>query len=206
MYSRTNKSFQNLAAFSKEVLVCCPYCGKRAMVISKFSKYYVPYPMLGDARSRFHCNNCYKPLNEKFWYGPILISPMNAKCGNCGGIFNDETRYTTKYQSKMKVKCKTCGIEKFYETKYELTYANSNQATDPYLGLPLWLQQPFEGHILWAYNFDHLHYLKEYVGAKLREAPSGGKHSLAWKLPNFIKVAKNRDRILKTIGRLEKKV
>ncbi len=106
----------------------------------------------------------------------------------------------------MKIKCNVCGEEKFYPTVYALTYADSNQATDPYFGLQLWLQIGYDNNILWAYNFDHLNYLKEYVGAKLREAVSGGKYSLARKLPNFIKIAKNRGGILKAINKLEKKI
>jgi|APEBP8051072266_1049373.scaffolds.fasta_scaffold03710_4 hypothetical protein len=204
--TRTDKSFKNLASFSKEILVCCPHCSKRASVISKFSQYYVPHPMREDTTSKFQCNNCYKPLDEKYWRGPIIISPAAAKCGHCGNKLKDEKRLVNKYQSKMKVKCSACGQDRYYETKYEFTYSNSNQATDPYLGLPLWLQVPIDTNILWAYNFEHLNYLKEYVAAKLRQAVEGGKHSLAWKLPNFIKIAKNRDKILRAIERLEKKV
>jgi DNA-directed RNA polymerase subunit RPC12/RpoP len=204
--TRTDKSFKNLASFSKEVLVSCPHCNKRAMVITKFSEYYVPFPMGDDRKSKFRCNNCYKQIDENIWYGPIVISPANRKCGNCGSDLKDEHRLVKKLPKQMKVKCKVCEVEKYYDTKHSLTYANSDQATDPYFGLPLWLQVPFDEHILWAYNFEHLTYLKEYVGAKLREAASGGKYSLAWKLPNFIKVAKNRDKILKAIGRLEKRI
>jgi len=64
---------------------------------------------------------------------------------------------------------------------------------------------PFDDNLLWAYNFGHLDYLKNYVGAKLREAASGGKYALAWKLPNFIRLAKNRARVLKALSRLEAK-
>jgi hypothetical protein len=85
-----------------------------------------------------------------------------------------------------------------------LTYANNKQATDPYFGLQLWLQFPIDDNILWAYNYDHLNYLKTYVAAKLREERVVTKYSMTQKLPNFIKLAKNRDRILKAIERLEK--
>jgi hypothetical protein len=204
--TRTDKSFKNLALFSKEVFVCCPHCDKRATVITEFSEYYVPFPMRSDTKTKFRCNNCYKPIDEKLWFGPIIISPANAKCGNCGNSFKDEQRVVNKLPRQMKVKCKVCETEKYYDAKYKLTYANNDQATDPYFGLPLWLKVPFDQYILWAYNFEHLTYLKEYVAAKLRETTRGGKHSLAWKLPNFIKIAKNRDRILKYIERLEKKL
>jgi len=200
--SRTDKSFKNLASFANEVVVECPHCKKHAVVFAEQGRYTVPYS--DRVKARFRCNNCYKPLDEKLWYGPITISPTNKNCGYCGSrLFFSKT--INKYQDKIEVKCTSCEQEKKYDINYTLTYANNKQATDPYFGLQLWLQIPFDDNILWAYNFDHLAYLKNYVGAKLREAPGGGKYSLIWRLPSFIKVAKNRDRILKAISRLENK-
>jgi DNA-directed RNA polymerase subunit RPC12/RpoP len=198
--SRTDKRFKNLASFANEILVECPHCSKRAVVHSESTQYTVPYST--SSKAKFRCNNCYKTLDEKLWYGPIIISPANANCGYCGSrlIFS---KTVNKCQDKIEVKCTGCEQEKKYDVHYTLTYANNKQATDPYFGLQLWLQIPFDTYVLWAYNFEHLDYLKKYVGAKLREAASGGKYSLAWKLPNFIKAAKNRDKILKAITRLE---
>ena len=138
--------------------------------------------------------------------GPIIIFPANGHCSKCGSDLMGKNRVVKKYQSKMKVRCEVCQHEQFYKTRFTEIQANDEQATDPYLGLPLWLQVPVGDNILWAYNYDHLELLKNYVSAKLREAQSGGKNSLIWKLPNFIRVAKNRDKILKAISRLEKKL
>ncbi|MDP4264571.1 MAG: hypothetical protein Q8941_18725 [Bacteroidota bacterium] len=201
--TRINKSFKNLASFSEEVLVDCPYCHKRAIVFAEHGQHTVPYP--NQFRAKFRCNNCYKSIDENFWYGPIIIAPANANCGYCGGRLKHSEK-VNKYQDKIEVKCQNCKQEKKYDVHYSLTYATNKQATDPYFGLQLWLQIPVDDNILWAYNFEHLEYLKNYVSAKLREAASGGKYSLAWKLPNFIKLAKNKGKILKAIGRLEKKV
>lgn len=201
--SRADKSFVNLASLSKEVFVCCPHCKKQAVVVSDFSKYYVPYPNPEKTLSKFQCSHCYKPLNEKSWHGSVIIFPATTVCGNCGSQLQNEERTVSKYQDTMKVTCNTCLQERLYETKYRLVYANSHQATDPNLGLPLWLQTTVDNHVFWAYNYEHLAYLKQYVSAKLREAPEGGKYSLVWKLPTFVKTAKNRGKILKAIKRLE---
>jgi len=200
--SRTDKSFKNLASFAEEVLVACPHCKKQATVFAKPGKYTVPYPFTFEAK--FRCDHCYQPIDEKLWYGPITISPINANCGFCGSSLAF-CKTVNKYQDKIEVSCTNCGQEKKYNVHYSLKYADDTQATDPYFGLQLWLQIPVNSNILWAYNAEHLAYLKNYVGAKLREAVSGGKYSLAWKLPNFIKVAKNREKILKAISRMESK-
>lgn len=104
----------------------------------------------------------------------------------------------------MKVRCAGCGHEQLYDTKYQLTYANDSQATDPFLGLQLWLQTPIDNNTLWAYNHEHLSFLKNYVSAKLREEAVVSKYALRQRLPNFIKLAKNRERVLKAIEKLEK--
>lgn len=200
--SRTDKSFKNLASFADEVLVACPHCNNRAIVYAEQGEYTVPFST--KSKAIFRCNNCYKALDENLWYGPITISPANSNCGYCGGILK-YSKTINKYQDKIEVKCQNCEQEKKYDVHYTLTYANNKQATDPYFGLQLWLQIPIGENILWAYNFEHLEYLRKYVSAKLREAVSGGKYSLAWKLPDFIKLSKNRTKILKAINRLQLK-
>lgn len=205
MANRTNKAFSNLASFSGNILVECPHCRKKAQVLANIKGAYV-FPYVHNPRRVFRCENCFQTLDPKSWYGPIIIFPAYGKCSKCGSGLMGKSRVVKKYQSKMKVRCEVCNDEQFYKTGYETIQANDEQATDPYFGLPLWLQIPVGDKILWAYNYDHLELLKNYVSAKLREAQSGGKYSLTWKLPNFIKVAKNRDKILKAISRLEKKL
>ncbi len=77
---------------------------------------------------------------------------------------------------------------------------------DWYFQLPLWLQISCCGKTLWAYNETHLDFLENYVKAKLRERTPNTNKSLASRLPNWIKSAKNRDEILKCIKRLRTKL
>lgn len=198
---RTDKSIKGLWSFSTEILVQCPYCNKRAVVLTELAEYNIPYP--SRTKSKFRCNNCYKPINENLWYGPIHILPKYQRCDYCGTTLQYAEK-VNKLKDKIELKCPTCNQEKKYDVSYSLTYANNKQATDPYFGLQLWLQIPVDDNILWAYNYNHLDYLKKYVSAKLREERVVTKHSMTQKLPNFIKLAKNRDRILKSIERLEK--
>ncbi len=77
-------------------------------------------------------------------------------------------------------------------------------AVDPVFGLPLWLQTPCCGHVLWAYNIEHLDFLAHYVAATLRErqGDKGNHHSIAVRLPRWIKSAKNRETILNAIAEM----
>jgi len=81
---------------------------------------------------------------------------------------------------------------------------------DLHFGAELWFQaECCGGHLLWALNLEHLDWLERYVGARLRErpsrspsAPTASASALARKLPAWLKGAKHRDEILRTIRRL----
>lgn len=77
---------------------------------------------------------------------------------------------------------------------------------DWFFRLPLWLEISCCGDKLWAYNLEHLETIEKYVSAKLRERTTKGRNSFLSKLPTWIKSAKNRDEILKAIGRLKEKI
>jgi len=80
-------------------------------------------------------------------------------------------------------------------------------AIDPLFGLPLWLQVPCCGEVLWAYNAAHLDFLAQYIQATLRERQGrmGNHHAIAVRLPRWLKLAKNRDALFQGIQRLKAK-
>lgn len=77
---------------------------------------------------------------------------------------------------------------------------------DWYFRLPLWLQISCGGETLWAYNEKHLEFIERYVAAKIRDRTPNTNKSLASRLPQWIKAAKNRDEVLRAIGRLKNKL
>jgi hypothetical protein len=77
------------------------------------------------------------------------------------------------------------------------------EGTDPLFGLDLWLRAPFRSHVLWAYNAEHLRFLREYVAADLRERVPTQNGSMASRLPKWIKSARHRGDLLSAITRLE---
>ncbi|RSS34585.1 TFIIB-type zinc ribbon-containing protein [Streptomyces sp. WAC08241] len=100
-----------------------------------------------------------------------------------------------------RLRCMGCG---FFKDR-EVDSAVVGSPVDPYFQQPVWLQTSCCGHVLWAYNVCHLDLLEAYVGAKLRErgelvpwAPA----SLVERLLTWLKVAKNRTEVLRTIKRL----
>jgi hypothetical protein len=78
---------------------------------------------------------------------------------------------------------------------------------DWYFRLPLWLQiECCGGETLWAYDKKHLNFIENYVAARLRERKPNVNKSLASRLPQWIKSAKNREEILRAIGKLKEKL
>lgn len=78
-----------------------------------------------------------------------------------------------------------------------------NRPKDPYFGIPLWLATDCLGHVLWAYNVEHLDLLEAYVSARLRERSTlTGPMSLVEQLPAWIKDGKHRSDVLSGIRRL----
>ena len=74
---------------------------------------------------------------------------------------------------------------------------------DPAFGLPLWYQDSVKGNNLWAYNVKHLTEIKKYVQSTLRERTTDKyKMTMVEKLPDFIKLAKNRKEVLKVINKM----
>ena len=140
-----------LARFAGRMLVVCPRCGGRALVI--------PRPGLSDPR----------------YFTELLFQPRRLACGGCGAVadWRPGTRGTG------------------------LVGAVLGGSEDPFFQRPLWLQTRCVGHILWAYNEEHVDELSAYVGARLRER--GGWQStmsMVPRLPAWMKRSDNRAEVL----------
>ncbi|MES9684307.1 hypothetical protein CN514_20380 [Bacillus sp. AFS001701] len=98
-------------------------------------------------------------------------------------------------KTKLKLVCQKCGI-----------VSGSNFFSSIGEEESLWLQTHCCGKTLWAYNEEHLDFLENYVSASLRERVPNINKSIASRLPNWIKSARNRDEVLKGINKLRKKL
>ncbi|MET8962027.1 hypothetical protein ACWEQ2_31995 [Streptomyces sp. NPDC004096] len=103
--------------------------------------------------------------------------------------------------------CRGCGLSRVWNGCVVTPSSGTAQpATDPYFGLPLWLQHETRHGWLWAYNLEHLDLIRRFVQASLRErAPwydTGQKMTLVARLPAWIKRARNRDEILRVVSRI----
>ncbi|MEV8066393.1 hypothetical protein AB0P32_09655 [Streptomyces sp. NPDC085995] len=103
--------------------------------------------------------------------------------------------------------CRGCGLSRVGSGRLvRRSPGTARPATDPYFGLPLWLQAETRHGWLWAYNLEHLDLIRRFVRAALRERASwydtGQRMTLVARLPAWVKRAKNRDEILRAVSRI----
>jgi hypothetical protein len=126
------------------------------------------------------------------------------RCGGCAKVALDIGRGDASegWRAPRKVVCPACSYYKVWDGDAIVT----GEGVDWYFRLPLWLQVPCCGEVLWAYNEYHLSFLEDYVGSSLRERHPNQNRALASRLPSWIKEAKNREAVLKCIHRLKAKL
>ncbi|QHT71216.1 hypothetical protein GXP67_33480 [Rhodocytophaga rosea] len=191
---RFTDTAQMLHDFSRHILVHCPKCERRAYVQTD----------AGTKKSELKCPECHYSEKEGNWYG-LMDLVVRQRCDACGKWIEERVRESKVKYTNLLITCAHCKQEKAYKPLREKVFTASHIPTDPVFGLRLWLQADFGDYVLWAYNKEHLQYLKEYIAARLREKNGISRRTLALKLPQFIKSAKNRDALLKLIAKLEQK-
>jgi hypothetical protein len=143
-----------------------------------------------------HCPQC-QGIARVSW--SPSESAIRAICSGCGFI-KDWT-------------CVQPGVRMYTNdpSKFKVGIIGIGAGLDWCFHYPLWLSTSCCSHELWAYNPEHLAWLKAYVSSGLRERtedPEFGwrNASLSSRLPKWLKSAKNRDEVIKAIERLEKTV
>ncbi len=104
--------------------------------------------------------------------------------------------YTRLLFAPRRITCEYCGYVKEWEGK-RVKAAGGN---DWYFGFPLWLQTNCSGELLWAINQHHLQFMEDFVRADFRETHWNA--TLASRLPEWMKLGKNRADVLKCLAKL----
>lgn len=185
--------------FADLSLVRCPRCGAMAQVehLREEGRW------TGQARVRCAgCGFAKSPEGPRTrWYGPVTVSAQR-RCGRCGKQLSSPRRRLAHLPAKnvIALRCPDCGAES--NATLGWTPHPPMEPHDPFFGIPLWLQVPCCGEILWAYNSAHLDFLEGYVGAALRERVPRKNSSHVSRMPLWIKRAGNREAILAGLGKL----
>lgn len=135
---------------------------------------------------------------------------VHNQCKNCGRYYRVDIEDETKQRfPALHVACPYCGTAMSGEVHKTAQNCFSYDAEiqygkEPWFGLELWFLDSFQGKPVWALNREHLTYLIRYLSADLREKPPGIlRKTQADHLPTFMKTAKNRDRIVKLLKKMQ---
>jgi len=105
----------------------------------------------------------------------LLYQPRRLACGGCGAV----------------------GDRAADARGAALVGAEPGGTEDPFFRRPLWLQTHCVGHVLWAYDEEHVDALSAYVGARLRERGSlSPTVAMFARLPAWMKTSGHRAGIL----------
>jgi len=175
-------------AFDNEVVIYCPKCQKDALIVNKV---------------RVICKKCgfsEEKAKDK-WHGPS-IGIVRRRCRYCGRWLEKKI-VGPKHTYEAKLKCPGCHIEMIERIVWSPLIRR--YPCDPHFGYKLWFVGSVRGNTFWAYNRAHLHFIKSFVSATLRNREPNKNNSLASRLPGWLLSKKNRASMVKEINRLEKK-
>jgi hypothetical protein len=202
-----------LASFAGEFVVVCPRCHAAAVIRRQWeptrfswSPAIVFCSACGFSRRQQGSAGTNSGRGRRCvpdgWSGPVAIFGKR-RCGNCGRRMTIRRRADTVLRHPViPLTCDGCGA--MTNVSYEMYPLTVPRAlVDSCFGLSLRLQAPCAGRVLWAFNADHLAYLKEYLEADLRERRVMRNASVASRLPGWLKSAKHRDEAVRAAQRLE---
>ena len=187
------------SALKTGLCVTCPRCGGMGLV------------RLQEGRYRFQCTRCGYGQQKKLSGFRCRVQNL---CQSCGRYYNvpiyDQRRQTFPV---LRVPCPYCGFEmpgRVEQTGQAVWYGGDGalrRGQDPIFGYDLWFLTSLDGKPVWALNREHLAYLIGYLSARLREKPSDwtGGRTQADDLPTLMKRAKNRERLVKKLQKLQQK-
>lgn len=180
-----------LRPMSERILVECPRCQHQAEVLRE-----------GPSFACGHCGHAMR--GEKGRYAGMARAVVKRSCGWCGRMLARTERRRWPHPTMLEVLCPECSHCNYITAAWQPD--PGGEGHDPCFGLGLWLQTRCAGELLWVYNGEHLAFLRDYVGASLRERVPNANGSLASRLPGWIKQARNRPTVLRAVRRLEEKL
>jgi hypothetical protein len=152
-----------------------------------------------------HIGGYCEPMNQR--HTQTFLDLALVHCPAC-----DRQAEVRPHRDGLRLTCSHCGRSETTgprergDKQHPALSLISINAERPPFGAALWLETICcGGNRLWALNEKHLDYLTQYVAEtqRSREFPSPpGSRQLATVLPTWMKLAKNRDEVLRAIARL----
>lgn len=188
-------SVYNILVHGGSILVRCPKCSGPAEIRNNKE----------HCVTRMQCQQCLYRAEPSTTYQYRVA----ANCNYCERWFNeeltDERQFTQKY---VHVPCPHCQSDNVVQVQKRESgvwmMPRITEGREPLFGLELYFKDSYRGHSVWALNRDHLNYLLQYIAADLRERPHYGyPRTASYRLPRYMKEAKNREGLIRLLTRMQ---
>ncbi len=129
---------------------------------------------------------------------PRCDATAHVRSAPATSVASADARPTRPWNELRRVVCAACS---FTRTQPRRSVAFGGPF-DPYFRLPLRLQAPCLGHVLWVYNAAHLDHLLDFIEASVRERYVGEparSTSMVERLPEWMVTANHRDDVSSTL-------
>ncbi len=154
-----------------------------------------------------------KHLNDHGKFNAALtdyLREVYCICPKCGSqaIIRAQSKYAIPWNPYDV--CFTClgcpNREKWPSSSWASDFSSFNPANgfEPYFGNQLALQTSVKGQVLAALNPVHAKDIAEYVAAENRPAPINSKWAMVNRLPTWVKLAKNRNIVIRALDELQR--
>lgn len=145
----------------------------------------------------------------------LVVCPV---CSGCATVKANGFPFPRNQYDEIKIVCTQCGFNKVLprnptvlvnagrvpSKRTEGKHLIFGVPIDPFFHLSLWITANVRGNLLWAYNYEHLKFLRQFVEAELRER-NGVKStngSIGSRLPKWMTSRKNRKDVLRVLEKL----
>ena len=131
-------------------------------------------------------------------------------CPKCGSIaiIRAESKYAIPWcPYNVSFTCLSCpNREQWPSSSWASDFSDFNPAygIEPYFGYQLALQANVKGGVLAVLNPSHARDIAEFVAEKNRLAPANSKWAMVNRLPKWVKLARNRDHVIRALENLQR--
>ncbi len=214
MKSQNNLPKEHSDSLNADVLVVCPRCegcarvqnGTRLICAACGLTYtHARHRTFGDAGVCFERS---ETLSD--WYGWLSAVPVGpCSCHKCGNTIELQMSRQLR-QNIVRIKdqaegvCPTCNAAKAVDFIWVPCMAG-DEPRERSFGTRLYLVEETPKGLLFAFNRDHAEKLLAYVSADQRGQAAAGHETMFALLPGWMKAARNRALVEKTLKRLIEK-
>ncbi len=133
------------------------------------------------------------------------LREVHCVCPSCGGhaYINAEAKYAMPWKpTNVRLICTNCARREAWPSenfKSKFENFDPRNGCEPYFGYKFYFSRIICGENISIFSPEHARDIAEYIAAHDRPSPQNSKWAMVNRLPKKLKLAKNRDTVLKAL-------